>query len=63
MKFQKSPFPYVIILTVILGTAVYSNISLDKEINQTIVHSISKEKVPQPVFTPIQEELLASLNQ
>ena len=68
MKFQKSPFPYVFILSIILSTALYSNFTLDKEINQTIVHSISKQEIKQPEFTqpmfsPIQEELIASLNQ
>ena len=44
-------------------TILKSIIQEHKEINQSIVHAISKEKVNTPVLTPIQKDWIASLNQ
>lgn len=44
MAFKKSPFPYIFILTFILGIAFYSNSTLDKKINAPITYSLHKKQ-------------------
>ena len=43
MKYQKSPLPYLILLVAIISIAVYSTVTIDKQINQPMVYSIKKD--------------------
>lgn len=42
MKFQKSPFPYVITLVSIISISIFSNITVNKNIENPITYSIEK---------------------
>lgn len=42
MKFQKSPFPYIITLLIIIGFSVLSNMTVNKTIEKPITYSIEK---------------------
>ncbi|MEM6687136.1 MAG: hypothetical protein AAF617_15250 [Bacteroidota bacterium] len=44
MTFQKSPFPFVLLLIAIMSVAVYFNFSVDATIEQPIVHTIEKQE-------------------
>lgn len=44
MKFQKSPYPYLLMLSIIIGLASFSKITVDKAVEEPIVYSIFKEK-------------------
>ena len=50
MTIKKSPFPYIIILLIIISSALYSRLTIDRFINQPILHSIEKETVSEPVI-------------
>lgn len=50
MTIQKSPFPYIIILSIIISSALCSRLTIDKSINQPIVYSIEREIVSEPVI-------------
>lgn len=41
MKFQKSPFPYIFALVVVIAVSVYTNITINKDIDKPIQESIS----------------------
>ena len=49
MNFQKSPFPYLILLACIVATAVYSNFTIDKEIERPIVHQIENAQISEQI--------------
>lgn len=38
--YQKSPFPYLIVLVAIIGLSCFTNLTIDKEIEQPITHEI-----------------------
>jgi len=40
--YQKSPFPYIIVLVVIIGLSCFTNLTIDKEIEQPIIHVIDQ---------------------
>ena len=40
--YQKSPFPYLIVLVAIIGISCFTNLTIDKEIEQPIIHVIQK---------------------
>lgn len=40
--YQKSPFPYIIVLVVIIGLSCITNLTIDKEIEQPIIHVIDQ---------------------
>ncbi len=50
MTIQKSPFPYIIILSVIISSALCSRFTIDKSIDQPIVYFIEKEVIAKPVI-------------
>ena len=41
--YQKSPFPYLFTLVIIIGVSSFTNLTIDKEITQPIVHIINQE--------------------
>ena len=53
--YQKSPFPYLIILVVIIGISCFTNLTIDKEIEQPIIHVINENSSAEKVLynTPI----------
>ena len=42
IMYQKSPFPYIIVLVVIIGLSCITNLTIDKEIEQPIIHVIDQ---------------------
>jgi hypothetical protein len=44
MTFQKSPFPFVLLLVAIMSVAVYFNFSVDATIEEPIVYTIEKQE-------------------
>jgi len=40
--YQKSPFPYLVVLLVIIGLSCFTNLTIDKEIEQPIIHVIDQ---------------------
>ena len=38
--YQKSPFPYLFTLLGIVGISCFTNLTIDKEIDQPIIHEI-----------------------
>lgn len=40
--YQKSPFPYLLVLVVIIGLSCFTNLTIDKEIEQPIIHVIDQ---------------------
>jgi hypothetical protein len=40
--YQKSPFPYLLVLAVIIGLSCITNLTIDKEIEQPIIHVIDQ---------------------
>lgn len=40
--YQKSPFPYLITLIVIVGLSCLTNLTIDKEIEEPIIHVIKQ---------------------
>lgn len=45
--YQKSPFPYVIVLLAIVGISCFTSLTIDKEIEQPIIHVIHQESMNQ----------------
>ncbi|MFD0963999.1 hypothetical protein [Pseudofulvibacter geojedonensis] len=43
MKFQRSPFPYVIVLATIISCAFFSNLTVEKNFEKPITYSISND--------------------
>ncbi len=43
--YQKSPFPYLFILVVIIGMSCFTSLTIDKEIEQPIVHVIQQNNI------------------
>lgn len=42
IMYQKSPFPYLLVLAVIIGLSCITNLTIDKEIEQPIIHVIDQ---------------------
>lgn len=40
--YQKSPFPYLVVFLVIVGLSCFTNLTIDKEIEQPIIHVIDQ---------------------
>lgn len=40
--YQKSPFPYLFVLVIIVGMSCFTSLTIDKEIEQPIVHVIDQ---------------------
>lgn len=40
--YQKSPFPYLIVLVAIIGISCLTNLTIDKQIEEPIIHVIHK---------------------
>ena len=45
--YQKSPLPYLFILVGIVTISCFANLTIDKEIEEPIVHIIKKEPNPK----------------
>ena len=45
--YQKSPFPYLFILIGIIALSCFTNLTIDKEIEEPIIHVIKKEPLEQ----------------
>lgn len=48
--YQKSPFPYLIVLVAIIGISSFTNLTIDKEIEQPIIHVIQENSNIDPVI-------------
>jgi hypothetical protein len=49
--YQKSPFPYLIVLVAIIGISCFTNLTIDKEIEQPIIHVIQKKSTVENLST------------
>jgi hypothetical protein len=49
--YQKSPFPYLIVLVVIIGLSCFTNLTIDKEIEEPIIHVIEKNSTVKTLST------------
>ncbi len=49
--YQKSPFPYLITLIVIVGLSCFTNLTIDKEIEEPIIHVIKQNSSNDLIFT------------
>lgn len=47
--YQKSPLPYLLILVGIVTISCFTNLTIDKEIEEPIVHVIKKETKPKEI--------------
>lgn len=47
--YQKSPLPYLLILVGIVTISCFTNLTIDKEIEEPIVHVIKKETKPKKI--------------
>lgn len=43
--YQKSPFPYLILFAVIIGSSCFSNATINKKIEKPIVHRIFNSQI------------------
>ena len=41
--YQKSPFPYLVVLLAIVGVSCFTSLTIDKEIEQPIIYEIHQE--------------------
>ena len=56
--YQKSPFPYLFILLLIVGTSCFTNLTIDKEIEAPIIHILEQKTVSKSPIT--QQEINTS---
>ena len=61
--YQKSPFPYLIILVMIIGISCFTNLTIDKEIEQPIIHEIHENTTANGSFIDQEFKLEESSSQ
>ena len=49
--YQKSPFPYLFVLIAIIGISCLTNLTIDKEIEEPIIHVIQKNSTVETIST------------
>lgn len=59
--YQKSPFPYLITLIAIIGISCITNLTIDKEIEEPIIHVI-KENTSNESFLTLEKSDLSKRN-
>lgn len=42
--YQKSPFPYLFVFVIIIASASFSNLTINRKIEQPIVYNVSYDK-------------------
>lgn len=65
--YQKSPLPYVFILLAIIALTGFTSFTIDKKIEQPIVHIIEVNKIQnnltlQKEFNEIEESIIIAFN-
>ncbi len=55
--YQKSPFPYLITLIAIIGISCITNLTIDKEIEEPIIHVIKENASNESYLTLDQSNL------